>query len=173
MPLLALASLMSSIPVVLLFAHDRANGLLEYLLSVGMNQQDTFRAYAASSILMALIVLFPMAVIETLVTVSLGLSAPLIASVVAVGSFTGIAVVLMVNILMTAFTSLQNQPAGFNQPLGVAVGVIPLTLDLVFPLAVPGLAFVVVSAVALSLTIISIVLLVLSGRLIRRESLLP
>ena len=85
----------------------------------------------------------------------------------------GFSVVSLVTVSMIAFSSLQKQRVGANSPLALVIGVVFIipTFYLSF------LGFVPELLVELSLSFLagslSIVLLLLSSKLIRREKMLP
>jgi hypothetical protein len=75
---------------------------------------------------------------------------------------------------MMAFSSLQKQRAGANQPLGLALGALLVLPAYMTPYFLPVIVVVVVDLVeAVVIAALSIALFLLSSRLIRREKLLP
>ncbi|MGA1975653.1 MAG: hypothetical protein ABSG92_08455 [Conexivisphaerales archaeon] len=172
-PLVSLTGLMASMPVSLLFVHDKDNGTLEYLLSLGMDQQDIFRGYLGASLLLGTILLAVGLVSE----VTLGLlsrdSVSLLATQVVLTLALGYSVISLTSILMSAFSSLQRQPMGANQPLGLAVGALLLAGAMIVPAVVPALTLVLELGIAALVGLLTLSLLFLSGRLIRREKMLP
>jgi hypothetical protein len=160
-------------PVSLLFVHDKDNGTLEYLLSLGMDQQDIFRGYLGASLLLGTILLAVGLVSE----VTLGLlsrdSVSLLATQVVLTLALGYSVISLTSILMSAFSSLQRQPMGANQPLGLAVGALLLAGAMIVPAVVPALTLVLELGIAALVGLLTLSLLFLSGRLIRREKMLP
>jgi len=172
-PLVSLTGLMASMPVSLLFVHDKENGTLEYLLSLGMDQKDIFRGYLEASLLLGTILLAVGLVLE----VTMGLvskdSVPILATQVVLTLALGYSVISLVSILMSAFSSLQRQPMGANQPLGIAVGALFLVAAMIVPAVVPALTLVLELGVAAIVALMTLSLLFLSGRLVRREKMLP
>jgi putative exporter of polyketide antibiotics len=51
--ILSLSAMLSSMPVVMLFVYDKNNGVLEYLLSTGLDQLDIFKGYVKASLSLA------------------------------------------------------------------------------------------------------------------------
>ncbi len=49
-PLVSMGGLMAGMPTTLLFVHDKDNGTLEYLLSMGFDQREIFRTYLVASV---------------------------------------------------------------------------------------------------------------------------
>ena len=74
---------------------------------------------------------------------------------------------------MTAFSSFQKTQLGANQPLGIAIGMVPVLPALFVALIFPSYALVIIISIAVVTLLISLGLLLLSGRLIPREKLLP
>jgi len=172
-PLVSLAGMLASMPVSLLFVHDKDNGTLEYLLSLGMDQKDIFRGYLGASLLLGSILL----VVGLALEVALGLVSKigfsLLATQVVLTLALGYSVIALVSIMMSAFSALQRQPMGANQPLGIAVGALFLVAAMIVPAVVPALTLVLELGVAALVSLLTLSLLFLSGRLIRREKMLP
>src|SRR5208283_5693539 len=55
LPLDMVPVLMLATPVVLLFVYDKNNGVLEYLLSLGMTQRDIYMRYIKAALLLAFV----------------------------------------------------------------------------------------------------------------------
>ncbi len=161
-------------PVLLLYVYDKNNGVLEYFLSLGMNQGDIFKRYLKAGIILVLLLMIAVAVANVAVALILrgDVIFPLEAS--ALAAALSLSVVSFSTMAMMAFSSLQKQRAGANQPLGLALGAL-----LVMPVYMSSfvLPFIVVVVVDLVETVVivalSIALFLLSSRLIRREKLLP
>jgi hypothetical protein len=165
-----------STPVILLYVYDKNNGVLEYFLSLGWNQSDVFRRYLKASLLLALTVFVGEFAANLVVTTVLGNQTAILFGLVAMAITAALSfsAVSLVTVSMVAFSSLQKQRVGANSPLGLALGVPVLLPTYYLPLFLPSsisiLADLLIAAVA---GILSIVLLTLSGRLIRREKMLP
>jgi len=172
--LTALAAALLTTPVFLLYVYDKNNGVLEYFLSLGMNQGDIFKRYLKAGIILVLLLVFAVAVANIAVALILrgDVIFPLEAS--ALAAALSLSVVSFSMMAMMAFSSLQKQRAGANQPLGLALGAL-----LVMPVYLSSfvLPFIVVVVVDLVETVVvfalSIALFLLSSTLIRREKLLP
>ncbi len=171
--ILSLSSVLFSLPVVMLFVYDKNNGVLEYLLSTGLDQLDIFKGYVKASLTLATYLLVFSIILNTSVGLILGTSINLLASIAALTFGIGISEVFLVSVCMVAFSSLQKTPMGANQPLGVIVGVIPMFPALILPIAFPPFAIVVDLSIAAITLIVSLALLLSIGRLILREKLLP
>lgn len=172
-PLVSLTGVIASMPVSLLFVHDKDNGTLEYLLSLGMDQTDIFRGYLAASTILGTLLLMTGSAVEIIAGIVSGSSWSLIATQVVLTLALGYSDIALVSILMSAFSSLQRQPMGANQPLGIGLGAIILAVAMIVPALVPSLTLVVELAIAAIITLLTLSLLFLSGRLIRREKMLP
>lgn len=168
----ALAAILFTTPVLLLFVYDKNNGVLEYFLSLGMNQRDIYRQYLeAALILAAIIVAFDVFIDMTvgLIQGTAGTTAEISALVVAFA----LPAVSFGTLLMMSFSSLQKQRVGSNQPLGQAIGAIVVLPSYLLPIAAPSIAFWVDLLLAGVITGLALLSYSLSGRLISREKLLP
>lgn len=172
-PLQVFAALAFATPVLLLYVYDKNNGVLEYFLSLGMDQGDIYRRYLKASLLLT----GGLVVFEIVANLVAGLIQRVnlldlleLSSLVAI---IALPVVSLVTMVMMAFSSLQKQRIGSNQPLGIALGVALVFPSYVGPLAVPSFAIPIDITIAVSVTVLTIVMLVLAGRLISREKLLP
>jgi hypothetical protein len=171
--LLSLSALLFSLPVVMLFVYDKNNGVLEYLLSTGLDQLDIFKGYVKASLSLAAYLLVLSIIFNTAVGGFLGTSLGLLASMAVLTFAIGISEVFLVTVCMMAFSSLQKTPMGANQPLGVVIGVIPMFPALILPLIFPSQAIVIDILIAAVSLLVSLSLLLSIGRLILREKLLP
>ncbi len=172
-PIVSIGGLIAATPVSLLFVHDKDNGTLEYLLSMGFDQRDVFRAYLAAALILGVppIVLggAASAVVELLMNRGIELAATVVVCSLALG----VAVIALVTVLMSAFSALQKQPMGMNQPLGIAIGAFVLVGALMAPLGAGSLAIVFELIISGIVAAVSLTLLALTPRLIRREKMLP
>ena len=171
--LLSLSAVLFALPVIMLFVYDKNNGVLEYLLSTGLDQIDIFKGYVKASLVLATYLLIFAMILKTAVGALIGTSLTMLATIAILSFAIGISEVFLVSVCMVAFSSLQRTPMGANQPLGIIVGVVPMFPALLLPLAFPKYAIVVDLAIAAIIMLASIGLLLSTGRLIRREKLLP
>jgi hypothetical protein len=171
--LLSFSAVIFALPVIMLFVYDKNNGVLEYLLSTGLDQLDIFKGYVKASLVLATYLLVCAIILNTVVGVLLGTSLNLLVSIATLAFVIGISEVFLVSVCMIAFSSLQRTPMGANQPLGIIVGVVPMFLALLLPLVFPTYAIVVDLTIATITLIASLALLLSTGRLILREKLLP
>ena len=171
--LLSLSALIFSMPVVMLFVFDKNTGVLEYLLSTGLDQLDVYKGYVKASLSLASILLVFSNVLNTAIGIYLGANLGLLVNNVVLTFAMGISVVLLSSVSMMAFSSLQKSTLGANQPLGTMIGVIPMLPALMAPFLFSSYAMIMVISIAVVTALFSLALLVLSGRLIPREKLLP
>ena len=171
--LLSLSAVLFSLPVVMLFVYDKNSGVLEYLLSTGLDQLDIFKGYVKASLSLAAYLLVFSTITNSAIGILLGTNLGLLASMGVLTFAIGISEVFLVTVCMMAFSSLQKTPMGANQPLGVVIGVIPMFPALILPLIFPSHAIVIDIMIAAVTLLVSLALLLSIGRLILREKLLP
>lgn len=171
-PFQSLAAIFFATPVLLLFVYDKNNGVLEYLLSLGMSQRDIFRQYLKATLILALAIVGFDVIVDSL--------AGLVASTAIFGlTVSGLVVLVALSavsfgtMLMMLFSSLQKQRVGSNQPLGAAIGSALVLPSVYLPLIVPSIALWIDLILAVVIAGLSLVTFLLSGRLISREKLLP
>jgi len=171
--LLSLSGVLFALPVIMLYVYDKNNGVLEYLLSTGLDQLDIFKGYVKASLVLATYLLVFAVILNTVVGVLLGTSLTLLATIAILTFAIGISEVLLVSVCMVAFSSLQRTPMGANQPLGIIIGIIPMFPALLLPIIFPAYSIIVDLTIAAITLLASLALLLSIGRLIRREKLLP
>ena len=168
--------MMIATPVVLLFVYDKNNGVLEYLLSLGMTQRDIYMRYLKADLLLASIfsVIFVPAVLAfTYATHGAGTVATILPIPLLAVPFS-LAVVAFMVIAMMAFRSLQKTRAGSNQPLGLLVGLAATVPGYLVPFIFSFEVGIFVDlVVAAAIALAAFIMLMSSGKLIRRENLLP
>jgi hypothetical protein len=157
----------------MLYVYDKNNGVLEYFLSLGMNQGDVYRQYLKAALMLS----SGLVVFEVVINVAAGLIEgvsgliPLEVSGLVVAL--ALPVVSFDTLIMMSFSSLQKQRVGSNQPLGMAIGVLMVMPAYITPLAVPSLALAVDLLLAGVIVVLSLLMYLSSSRLISREKLLP
>ena len=163
-------------PVVMLFVYDKNNGVLEYLLSLGMTQRDIYMRYLKAALLLVFIlfILFVPAVLAYgyvvygASAVATALPIPLLAIPFA------LALTAFMIMAMMAFSALQKTRAGSNQPLGLVVGLAITVPAYLVPFILPFKAAIYADiGIAAIIAIIAFVFLMSSEKLIRREKFLP
>jgi hypothetical protein len=170
---LSLSALIFSMPVMMLFVFDKNTGVLEYLLSTGLNQFDIYKGYVKASLSLAIILLAFSNVLNTAIGMYIGTSLDFLATIVVLTFTVGLSGVLLGSVSMMAFSSFQKTQLGANQPLGIAIGMVPVLPALMVPFIFPSYALVIIISIAVVTLMFSLGLLLLSSRLIPREKLLP
>jgi len=173
--LMSLGLLIFTMPVMLLYVYDKNNGVLEYLLSLGWNQSDIFKQYLKAALFLALILFIGEGAAILIAGAIAGLMAVFALDLLMLflTAFMGFSVVSLVTVAMMAFSTLQKQRVGANTPLGMAIGVpfIFPTFYLSFLGFTPELIIYLLPCTIA--VVLSVALLLLSSRLIRREKMLP
>jgi len=103
----------------------------------------------------------------------LGTNSFVVFSVPALAVLIAIPAVSFTTIAMIAFSSLQKQRVGSNQPLGIGIGVFAVIPAYIAPLVVPAFATIIDLVLAGIVVVLSLGLYFLSSKLISREKLLP
>ena len=171
-PLQALAAILFSTPVLLLFVYDKNNGVLEYLLSLGMDQGDIYRQYLQAALMLAAgIVTFDVAV-DAVAGVLLGFPVLMI-ELAGLAVALGLAAVAFGSLLMMSFSSLQKQRVGSNQPLGMAIGTSLVLPSYIAPFVFPKVAMTLDLGLAGIAGCLAVATYLASSRLVSREKLLP
>ncbi len=167
------AVLMFATPVLLLYVYDKNNGVLEYFLSLGMNQGDIYRQYLKAALILASALVAIEVVIDVVAGLIAGRSALTVLEVPGLVVALALPAVSFGTIVMMSFSSLQKQRVGSNQPLGMAIGIFTVLPAYIIPLALPSLALEVDLLLAGLITVLSLLAFFSSSRLISREKLLP
>ncbi|HMD79640.1 MAG TPA: hypothetical protein VKF39_06640 [Nitrososphaerales archaeon] len=168
----ALAAFLFCTPVLMLFVYDKNNGVLEYLLSLGMNQRDIYRQYLKAALILAAALVSFDVVIDVIVGLVEGTARLTLEISVLVAVF-ALSAVSLGTLLMMSFSSLQRQRMGSNQPLGMTLGAVVVLPSYFLPLVFPSLAFWIDLFLAGVIAGLSLLTFSLSSRLIKREKLLP
>jgi hypothetical protein len=160
-------------PILQLYVYDKNNGVLEYFLSLGMNQGDVYRQYLKAALMLS----SALVGFEVVVNVIAGLMRG--ASWLMVLQVSGLVVVLAIpaisfsTLVMMSFSSLQKQRVGSNQPLGMAIGIFIVLPAYLIPIVLPSLALVIDLLLAVVIAVLALLMYFSSSRLISREKLLP
>ena len=172
-PLQVFAAILFSTSVTLLYVYDRNNGVLEYFLSLGMDQRDVYRQYLKATLILASGIVSFEVTINAAVGLLVGLNRLTLLEVSGLVIVIALPIVFFQSLLMMAFSSLQKQRIGSNQPLGVVIGVLMVMPAYIAPLALPSLALAVDLVLAGVIAALGLLMYLSSGRLISREKLLP
>lgn len=171
--LASMTAVLMATPVLLLFVYDKNNGVLEYMLSIGMTQSSLFRSYLQAALALAGIILVAEVAGNAALTLLLGGGTALLPSISVLTIVLGVSAVAFTTVLMMAFSSLQKQRVGANQPLGIGLGVLLIMPSFFVPALLPEMAVTIVFANAAVVIALSLAVFLLAGRLIKREKLLP
>ena len=175
-PFMVLGIFIFSTPVSLLFVYDKNNGVLEYLISLGWNQGDIFKRYLKAALLLGLILFTVELSVTMILDIVEGAEAYILhdlAWLTLIAGF-GLSVVSFVTIAMIAFSSLQRPVGGnANSPLALSLGGLLILPTFYIQAFSYDVAVLVDLAIPILAGAVSILLLVLSSRLIRREKMLP
>ena len=175
-PFLVFGIMMFSTPVLLLYVYDKNNGVLEYLLSLGWNQGDIFKQYLKAALFFALTI-FTAEFVAVFIAGALSGSRAVFfldLSVLLLTAAFGFSVVSLTTTAMMAFSTLQKQRVGANSPLALSIGAVFIVPTFYIPaIGGFGVGFLIDISIALLAAALSVALLILSSRLIRREKMLP
>ena len=161
-------------PVLLLYVYDKNNGVLEYFLSLGMNQGDIYRQYLKAALILASgLVGLEVVNQRRRGTDRRARTRLLLLEVSGLVVALAIPAVSFGTLVMMSFSSLQKQRVGANQPLGMAIGVFMVLPAYILPLVFPSLAIAIDLLLAMVIAALSLVMYLSSSRLISREKLLP
>ena len=169
LPFLTIPALTMTTPVMLVFVYDKNNGVLEYLLSLGKDQSQIFRAYLKAALFLGSIVYVGEITVYIITGVLAGASLESLVLISGLVLALSLSAACFVTVVMMTFSSLQKQRVGANQPLGTGLGVF-LVMPSVFLSFLSIFAELVYS---IAVIIVGLTSLVLAGKLINREKLLP
>jgi len=167
------AAIIFATPVLLLYVYDKNNGVLEYFLSLGMNQGDIYRQYLKAALILALVVVGLEVVTNLVAGLEEGMNGLLLLEVSGLVVALALPVVSFGTLVMMSFSSLQKQRVGANQPLGMAIGVFMVMPAYIVPLVAPSFAVAVDLLLAALIAALSVLMYLSSSRLISRAKLLP
>jgi len=172
--LIAIAGVTLTTSVILLYVYDKNNGVLEYFLSLGMNQGDIYKRYLKAGLILVSLLMVAVTVANVGIGLILGRAVTVPLAATGIAAALSLSIVSFDTMAMMAFSSLQKQRAGANQPLGLALGGLLVVPAYLTPLILPFIVVVAVDlAEAVIIAALSVALLLLSSRLISREKLLP
>ncbi len=97
--------------------------MLEYLLTVGMDQRGVFMGYLKAAVMLSLVAIVRVVLLDV-AFMNGGFGLTLLGGVLALA--TGVSDVALVTVLMTAFRWMQKRPTGMNSPIGISIGVVLL-----------------------------------------------
>lgn len=167
------AAITFATPVLLLYVYDKNNGVLEYFLSLGMDQRDIYGQYLKAALMLSTGLVGIEVAVNGAVGIIEGLNVLLLAEVSALVVALALPVVSFGTLVMMSFSSLQKQRVGANQPLGMAIGILMVMPAYVIPLVAPSLAVTLDLLLAGVIAVLSLLTYLSSSRLISRAKLLP
>jgi hypothetical protein len=167
------AAITFATPVLLLYVYDKNNGVLEYFLSLGMDQRDIYRQYLKAALMLSLGLVGLEVAVNVVTGMIEGRNLFLLMEVSALVVALALPVVSFGTLVMMSFSSLQKQRVGANQPLGMAIGILMVMPVYVIPLVMPSLAVTMDALLAAVIGVLSLLMYISSSRLISRAKLLP
>jgi hypothetical protein len=173
LPLMVFSTLTISTPVLLLYVYDKNNGVLEYLLSLGMDLGDVFKSYLQGSITLAAIALLVEIPLNFLFGSYFGTNESLLLAETALAPVLALSIVAFVSIIMMSFSSLQKERIGANQPLGLGAGALLAIPSYIIPLVLPAIAIPAEFFLSGFVALLFGAMYLVAGRFIKREKLLP
>lgn len=168
-----LSAILFSTPVLLLYVYDKNNGVLEYFLSLGMDQGEIYRQYLKAALILASGLVGFEVVVGTAAGLAEGLGWPILVEVSGLVLALALPAVAFGALIMMSFSSLQKQRVGSNQPLGMAVGVLIVMPAYLVSVVAPSVALEIDLLLAGIVAALSVLMYFSSSRLISREKLLP
>lgn len=175
-PFSVLPMMMLATPMVILFAYDKNNGMLEYLISLGMRQRDVYMRYLKAALLLAICYLLIFGALNLVYSyIQFGTKVlQTMLLVLGISTVTAVSTVAFIITMMMIFSLLQKPRAGGNQPMAMMLGLVGVVPGYFIPFVFPyNIAIDVEIGVAMVIAAVAIALTLLSGKLIRREKLLP
>jgi hypothetical protein len=175
-PFSVLPMMMLTTPMVVLFVYDKNNGVLEYLISLGLTQGDIFARYLKAALLVSVSYLLIFGTLNLLYSlVRFGttyLSTMLV--ILGIGALMAVSTVALIIAMMMVFSSLQKSRTGGNQPLAVALGLVGVYPGFIIPFVFPyETAIAVEIVVGAIIAVAALIPILMASRLVSREKFLP
>lgn len=175
-PLSVLPVIMLTTPMVVLFVYDKNNGVLEYVISLGMTQRDVYGRYLRAALLVAVSYLLIFGTLNLLYSsVRFGtayLSTTLV--IQGIGAVIGVSTVAFIMAMMMIFSSLQKSRTGGNQPLAITLGLVAVFPDYFIPFILHYNTAIAVEIVqGAIIAVVALIPILMSSRLVSREKFLP
>jgi len=175
-PFTVLPMMMLTTTMVILFVYDKNNGVLEYLISLGMNQRSIYMRYMGAALLNAVCYLLVFGILNLIYSyIQFGTKAlGTMLLVLGIGTVIAVSTVAFIMTMMMIFSVLQKARSGGNQPLAVTLGLIVVFPGYFIPFIFPyNTAVAVEIGIAILIAAVAILLMLLSGKYINREKFLP
>jgi hypothetical protein len=163
-------------PMVVLFVYDKNNGVLEYLLSLGITQGEIYARYLKAALLVAVSYLLTFGTLNLVYSFARFGTAYLsrMLVILGIGGVIAVSTVAFIMAMMMIFSSLQKSRSGGNQPLAVSLGLVGVLPGYIIPFVLPyDTAIAVEIAQGAIIAVLAITLIFMSPRLVRREKFLP
>ena len=175
-PFSVLPMMMLTTPMVILFVYDKNNGVLEYLLSLGMTQREIYARYLKAAMLIAVSYVLIFGALNLLYSFvrfgTIYLSTMLL--ILGIGALIALSTVAFIMTMMMIFSSLQKSRNGGNQPLAITLGFVGLFPGYFIPFVFNyGTAIALEIAQGTIIGVVALTLMLMSSRLIKREKFLP
>lgn len=175
-PFSVMPMLMLTTPMVILFVYDKNNGVLEYLISLGMTQRDIYARYLNAALLVAASYLLIFGALNLLYSFvlfgTIYLSTMLM--ILGIGALIALSTVAFIITMMMIFSSLQKTRSGGNQPLAISLGLVGVFPGYFIPFLLPYSTAIAVEIVqGAIIAAVALILIAMSSRLIQREKFLP
>jgi hypothetical protein len=175
-PFSVLPMMMLTTPMVVLFVYDKNNGVLEYLISLGMTQRDIYARYLRAALFVGIFYLLIFGALNLLYSfVRFGTTyLSRIAVVLGIGAVIAVSTVAFIMSMMMIFSSLQKARSGGNQPLAITLGLVG-----VFPGYFIPFIFSYNTAIAVEIVqgaiiaVAALIPILMSSKLVSREKFLP
>jgi hypothetical protein len=175
-PFSILPMLMLTTPMVILFVYDKNNGVLEYLLSLGMTQRQIYARYLTAALLIASLYILIFGALNigySYLTSGSQFTAELLL-ILTIGGIIAISTVAFMITMMMIFSVLQKSRAGGNQPLAITLGLVGVGPGYIIPFIFTFNTAIIVEIIQAAIIAgVTITLVASSGKLVKREKLLP
>jgi hypothetical protein len=175
-PFSVLPMMMLTTPMVILFVYDKNNGVLEYLISLGMTQRSIYKRYLKAALVVAVSYLLVFGTLNLLYSFAqfgtIYLSTMLM--ILGIGALIAVSTVAFIMTMMMIFSSLQKARNGGNQPLALTLGLVGVFPGYFIPFIFSYNTAIVVEIIQAGIiAAVALILFLLSPSLIKREKFLP
>jgi hypothetical protein len=175
-PFTVLPMMMLTTPMVVLFVYDKNNGVLEYLISLGMTQRDIYARYLRAALFVGvtyLVIFGALNLIFSFVRFGTAYLSRMIV-ILGIGALIAVSTVAFIMSMMMIFSSLQKSRSGGNQPLAITLGLVGVFPGYFIPFIFSyntAIAIEIVQGVIIAVA--ALVPILMSSRLVSREKFLP
>ena len=162
--------------MVVLFVYDKNNGVLEYLISLGMTQSDIYARYLKAALLVAVSYLLTFGTLNLLYSFARFGTAYLsrMLVILGIGALIAVSTVAFIISMMMIFSSLQKARTGGNQPMAITLGLVGVFPGYFIPFIFPYSTAIAVEIVqGAIIAVVALIPILMSSRLVSREKFLP